>query len=295
MHPKLVSASLFAFLAAASIRGAENPEAILERREIAALPKVPSRATILKDAGTDSAKIGQWVHTVIEAKEKKANVELEDLKKKVRAEEDVRYAAERERRRRQEKYDQSFGGAVGGAAQKEKRAPIHMKLDFQVLEIDAYRAISETERQLQAVANEIAQNLSSLDHDGDGKLTENEYRDAAAIVVSTKRLFQSMDANGDGMISDDEIESARKLPQNMSAAIRAGREGASAPNFKIKPFDADSNGVLDVDERKALASAFVEISVKLGQEADFYKTVADNLAKAREIVAAKFADIEVAP
>ena len=98
-----------------------------------------------------------------------------------------------------------------------------------------------------------------------------------------------------GMISDEELDAARKVPANLSAAIRAGREGTSAPNFKIKPYDADNNGVLDVDERKALATSFVEISVRLGQDADFYKTVADNLAKAREIVAAKFSDIEVAP
>ena len=118
MYCKALFASLSVFLLAAFVRGAENPEAILERREIASLPKVPSRDTIMKDAGSDTAKIGQWVRSVIEAKEKKANVELEQLKKTARAEEDARLTAERERRRRQEKYDQSFGGAVGGSSQK---------------------------------------------------------------------------------------------------------------------------------------------------------------------------------
>lgn len=272
--------------------GAESDA--IEHKEALGLPKVPSRAAIMKEGETSSVKLAEWIRQFIEAKEKKANVELETLKKNVRAEEEARLAAEKERRRRQDKYDASWG-TVGAAAGNGKRGNVRLKLQFQVVEIDTYRTLAETSRYLQAAASEIAQSLSGLDRDGDGKLGGDEYRDAASVAVSSKALFQPIDANADGLITEEEIDAARRVPPNTSAAIRAGRQGASAPNFKIKPFDADGNGVLDVDERKAFSTALVELAVRLGHDTDFYRSVADNLSKAREIVAVKFADVEVAP
>jgi Ca2+-binding EF-hand superfamily protein len=289
-----LSGVILAALVSFTVTCAEEPEAIVEKKEMPVLPKVPVRSAILKDGENESATISNWVKAFMEGKEKKANIELEELKKNARAQEETRAAAEKERKRRQDKYDQNFG-TVGASASSTRRAPLRMKLDFQVLEIDTFRAISETQRAMQGLANDIAKNLTSLDRDGDGKLKDDEYREAGAIVVATRRMFSSIDANSDGFISEEELDLARKLPPNMSAAIRAGKPGAAAANFKIKPFDKDGDGVLDVDERKALASAFVDLSVKLGQEADFYKAVSDNLAKAREIVAGKFAEVEVGP
>jgi len=268
-------------------------ESAIEHKESLGLPKVPSRAAIQKDGESDT-KIALWIQSFIEAKEKKANTELETLKKNVRAEEEARITAEKERRRRQDKFDQSWG-TVGAGSSNGKRANLRLKLNFQIVEIETYRTLADTDRALQGVANEIAQGLSGLDRDGDGKLSADEYRDAGAVVVSTLRLFQNIDANADGMITEEELDSARRVPPNIAAAIRMGRDGASVANFKIKPFDADGNGVLDVDERKALTTAFVELAVRLGHDADFYKSIADSLSKAREIVAAKFADVEVAP
>lgn len=286
------AALLILSFSTALVFGADEEPAI-EHKESLGLPKVPSRAAIAKD-GEGAAKISLWIQNFIDAKEKKAYAELETLKKNARAEEETRLAAEKERRRRQDKYDQSWG-TVGASEKNGKRANLRLKLQFQIVEIDTYRNLADTNRALQAVANDIAQGLSGIDRDGDGKLSGDEYRDAASIVVSTRRLFQAIDGNNDGMITEEELETARRVPPNLSAAIRAGREGASVANFKIKPYDVDGNGVLDVDERKALTTAFVELAVRLGSDADFYKSIADNLSKAREIVAAKFADVEVTP
>jgi len=268
--------------------------------DVRLLPKVPSRVAILKgletgDPDKEGDKIGEWVMGLIAAKEKRANTELEAIKKRLRSEESARQAAERDRQRRADKYDETWGALGTKTSSGGSGGATHIKLDFQVPEIETYRVAMAVCRVREALANDVVETLPRLDRNGDGRLTENEYRDAGAILTATSRLFQKLDANDDGILNEAEIEAARELPRNATAAIRTGRPTAESAGFKIKPYDADSDGVLDVNERKALTMAYVDVALRAGQEAAFYQRVIEALATAREVVAGKFADIEVTP
>jgi hypothetical protein len=279
---------------AVSVR-AEEPR---KEAELRALPKVTARSVILKDidakdAEKESTRTRVFVQELIAEKEKKANLELVTLLKKIKDDEDAKAAAEKERRRREQNYEGSWGALVGRSSSKNQRGNLRVKLDFQVLEIDTYRQAAEVSKRMETLANEIVDTLPKLDRDGDGKLTVEEYREAGAILSATSKLFQGLDGHADGSISESDIENARTIPASASAASKAGRAAAEATGFKIKTYDADSDGILDVTERKALTMAYVDAALRWGQEAGFYTRLADNLAVARQVVAAKFASIDV--
>jgi len=266
----------------------------------AAFPKVPSRALILKDnkdGDAEGKRVSDWVQTFIEAKEKKARAELEVMRVKLKQESVEREGAEKERRRREDRQNQRWGTLGGKALPSENRKnDVRMMLDFLVPEVETYRATSDVYRFHQALCNDIVEALSKLDRDGDGRLTVDEYRDVAAILASTIRLFQNFDKNNDGMLSEGEVEGMQNIPANAAAAIRLGRPSDSvAETIKIKAWDTDGNGELDVTERKALSMSFVNQSLRAGENAAFYKNVADKLASARDVVAAKFAGLEILP
>jgi len=291
------SAATFLFVIAVCAGAAEGENASTpEPREALVLPKVATRDTIIKPGQpVDPTKLNEWAARIIEGKVKRANVELEGLKKKTLAEEDVRVASERERQRRQEKYNQNWGNIGPSGGSVTKRGGVRMRLDFQVPEIETLRAIVDTLNLQQYLATDVAQTLSMLDKDGDGKLAGEEYRDAGAITATCGRLLVKLDANGDDFINEEEIVLGRRIPASASNAVRSGRDVASVAGYRIKIFDADTNGVLDVNERKAMGMAFVDLSIRFGQDAAFYKLAQESLAHAREPVAAKFADIEIAP
>jgi hypothetical protein len=281
----------FVFVLALTARAEELDAESARTAQVPVLPKVPSRAIIAKQAGADDQKpINEWVQKLIDGKEKRAQTELEAYKKQFIAEERRRQMEERDRERRQERLE------IGGAPiKREANAPIHIKMEFQVPEITAYRAIADTLRAHQEISNAVAQTLAKLDRDGDGKLSAEEYREAGAILASTLRIFQPLDSNADGLITEAEIDAAREVPRNIPDAIKAGKAAVDASNFRIKTYDANGDGVLDVDERKALVMAYVDASLRAGQDAAFYNKVADTLTTSREMVAAKFADVEITP
>ena len=256
------------------------------------MPKVPSRGAILKPSESESNAIGTFVRNFIAAKEKKADAELDVYKKTVLEEERVRQADERNRLRRQERND--LLNNTPGVTSRE-RGPIRIQLDFQVPEIAIYQLAAELCRSQQKLANDVVDALSRMDRDNDGKLSNEEYKEASALVVSTRIVQQKLDIDNDGMISEEELDALRKMPASVTAAIGAGREATSALTFKLKGYDTDGNNVLDVDERKRMVMSFVEATLRAEQEAQFYKSVADNLATARTIVAEKFADVLIAP
>jgi hypothetical protein len=277
------------------VRGEDAPA----KANLKAMPKIAARAAILKDVDTKDAekvseRIRQFTQELMDAKEKAAKVELDALMKKMKEEDDARAAAERERRRRQENYDGSWG-TLGKRASTERKAPVRVKLDFQVAEISTCRAVAEILRQHCALSKDIVEALPKLDHDGDGRLAVEEYRDAGAIVNVTARLFLSLDANGDGFITENELESARAVPANAAAAVKAGRPTSETLSYKLKEFDTDNDGVLDVNERKTMAMAYVDVSLRTEQEAAFYSRMADVLSTARQIVATKYENIEMNP
>jgi hypothetical protein len=89
------------------------------------------------------------------------------------------------------------------------------------------------------------------------------------------------------------------LPPTAAAALRAGRAATvadvSARSLRIGAFDKNGDGELDVDERKALTTRYVDASVRDAQEAVFYTMVSDGLSAARETVAGRFTNVEVTP
>jgi hypothetical protein len=301
-HPAcllLAAFSLFPFLAFA----AENEESAKKDADTVALrglPRVPTRATLLKGLGTHDADaeaeaLRRWARELILAKEKKAQSELETITKKVRAEERARLAAETERQRRQEKYDETWGNFWVRSTRAGTPAPAHLKLDFLVPEIETYRLAAEVCRARAALAGDILAQLSRLAGNAQGALTDEAYMSAGAIWLGCSGLFQNLDYPEDGYLTEAKLEAARDLPRNARAALGAGRSGAEASGFRIQPYDVKGAGTLDVEARKAMTMAYVEIALRSAAEAEFYKNAADLLAALRQSAAARFSDVEIAP
>ena len=280
----------------------EEAEAIQDQRmqELLAqmaLPRIPTRDFLLKGTDgkddTEATKSGQWVSEFIAKKKVKADAEVDELKKKFLEQDAARLAKEKERARRLAKlgnYDELE------VSRKESRpSAVHVKLEFQVPEIETCRRAMDVCKQRKALADDIVETLSHIDRNNDGKLTAEEYSDACAIVIASAKLFQQIDANNDGLLSEAEIDAAKQIPRDAAEARVQGHQGAIIPNTRIKTFDVNGDGVLDAEERKVMSMAFVEIAINSQKEADFYRKLADSLTVSREIVAIKFADLVLSP
>jgi len=262
----------------------------------AALPqmaRVSTRAAILKDNPNEAKRVPEWIATFMEAKERKAALELDVIRKTVQAEEGKRMEDERERRRREENYKRSIGEYV--STKKDDKGSSRIKLDFQVPEIETYRVATDVCLQYKALSDSLADFLSRLDRDGDGKLGGDDYTDAGAATSGSSKVLQPIDANADGLLSEDELDASKKLPRNAATALRAGRAITQVPAYKIKTFDKDANGELSTDEYKSMVMTYVEASLRLESDAAFYKQLADSLVQARAVSAARYAELEVAP
>ncbi|HLX64294.1 MAG TPA: EF-hand domain-containing protein [Planctomycetota bacterium] len=262
---------------------------------LTALPKVPTLATIVGD-GNPKTQPDKWIADLIKKKEIKARVEIVMIKQKFLAEQDAKDAEERERIRRRQMYDKALGTLfdttpVQGEAKKKTMT---MKLDFQVTEMEVYRRLIDALKIRGALASDVVETLTRLDRDNDGKLTGEEYRDAACIFNATQRLFSAVDNDGDGYLTVAEIEAAKTLPANGAAALAEGiKNAANSDTFMIKGFDANKDGVLSIEERKALSSAYLEISLKAAQEVAAYQKLLDDLSTARQAAAAKFENLTI--
>jgi hypothetical protein len=132
-----------------------------------------------------------------------------------------------------------------------------------------------------------------MDRNNDGRLSGDEYRDAAALILATRRAFERLDANRDDVLSASELDLGR-LPKSAAAALQAGKLALGTEPVEL-PTDANKDGVLDVAERKALTMNYVEIARLAGEDAAFYADLAARLSALREAAEARFADIEVTP
>lgn len=290
---RLIAMAVFIVILSSAVLAAS------EEKSVIALPKVPSRATIVKDlknGESESKRVSDWVQVFIEAKEKKARAELEVLREKYKLEEATREYAEKERKRREERQNQRWGSLGPKTVSADRKSGVRLKVDFVVPEVETYRIASDIYRTHQALCNDIVEVLSKLDRDADGRLTVEEYRDVAALVNSSGRIFLSMDKNNDGMITEGEIEQMLNVPANAAAALRLGRPAeGEAEVTRIKVWDADNDGELNVNERKALSMNFVTQSLRATENAAFYRNVADTLSAARNLVATKFSELEILP
>ena len=276
---------------------AEEPDAPTRADEAAlqALPKVPTMATIVGD-GVPKAQVSKYVQELIKKKETKARVEIVLLKQKLIAEQETTDVAEKERIRRKILYDKAHGTLFDTQPVTEKkRKTIRMKLEFQVPEIEVYTRLVNLYKSRAALAADVVDALTKLDRDNDGKLTADEYRDAAHIFLATQRLFLTIDSDNDGQITIAEIDAAKAMPASASAALAEGavsKEAAGGPVI-IAGFDADKDGVLTIAERKALSSAYLEAELKAQQEADAYQRLLDELITSRQVTAAKFENLTI--
>jgi hypothetical protein len=280
----------------------DDAEAIQDKRvqEIlaqAAIPRIPTRDSLLKGTDgkdeTEVTKSGDWVAEFIAKKKSKADAEVDELRKKVQEEDATRVAKEKERQRRLSKVS-NYDDLVP-VRRESKPVAIHVKLDFQVPEIETCRRAAEVCKQRKALADDIIDLLSQLDRNNDGRLSTDEYVDACAIVISSAKLFQQVDANDDGQLSEAEIENAKLLPKDAAEARVQGHAAALVPNTHVKAYDVNNDSILEAEERKTLSMAYVEISIRAQKEADFYRRLADSLTVSREIVAIRFADMVIAP
>jgi Ca2+-binding EF-hand superfamily protein len=258
------------------------------------LVRVQSREAILKDATDEGKRTTDWIASFMEAKERKARLELDVIRKTVQAQEMKRLEEERERRRRDDDYRRSIGEYVPPRKDSDTAART-IKLDFQVPEITTYETVSTVYEKHKELADSVTAYLSKLDRDGDGKLTGEDYADAGATVLGVAKLLQPVDSNGDGYLTQRELETAFEIPRNAVSARRDGREVSQTSDFRIKQFDKDNNGELSTQEYKSMVMTYVEAGRRAATSAAFYKQAATALSQARVVSAARFADLDVAP
>lgn len=93
--------------------------------------------------------------------------------------------------------------------------------------------------------------LARMDRNGDGKVSEEEFRNAMM------RRFAAADANRDGVLSDDEVPTHSVVVQNSeSGGGQVKLEDYSASLKTVfDRYDADRDGQLAGDELEKLAQA----------------------------------------
>lgn len=285
----------FLVLICACLR-AEDSEIAKPANESQALPKVPTLATVAGDGSVKNAS-SKWVQELMTKKETKARVEIVLLKQKLIAEQETKDVEEKDRARRKQLYDKALGTLFDAqAAGETKTRTIRMKLEFQVPEIEMYRRLVDVYKARSTLATSVVEAITKLERDNDGKTTPESYRDAAYIFIATQRLFLSVDNDGDGYIALSEIDAAKELPASAAAAMTAGANSKDATTggaLIIKGFDVDKDGVLNISERKALSSAYLQASLKSQQDADAYQKLLDELITARQSTAAKFENLTI--
>src|ERR1017187_6282396 len=109
----LLIAAIAALLCAPYGHAEDDPDAPVQPADetlLQALPKVPT----LEKIGSSPKQVGAWVQELMQKKEIKARVEVVLLKQRILEEQREALAADKERVRREERYNASFGGPLRG-------------------------------------------------------------------------------------------------------------------------------------------------------------------------------------
>ena len=116
----------------------------------------------------------------------------------------------------------------------------HAPMTFETLDVDGSGEIDASD--LEALR---ADRFASLDADGDGAVTEEEFVAQAQQEAAERaaQMFARMDADGDGILSRDALE---------------GRGGRGLSERFLMRADADDSGGVSVEEFEALKSRMAE-------------------------------------
>ena len=104
------------------------------------------------------------------------------------------------------------------------------------------------EQQRQRMTNNINvnDNLQSMDDNGDGKISAEEFAQACNIsLLEAKNIIKQYDANGDGMLDPQEFEDLKQQILKQQREMMTDKLGANDDHSGI---DADGDGKLDASE-----------------------------------------------
>ena len=90
--------------------------------------------------------------------------------------------------------------------------------------------------------------VKQFDKDGDGKLSEEERKEARAAMEKRReagkaKMLERFDADGDGKLSDEERNKMKETMEAKRKEIHAAM---------LEKFDANGNGKIDQDEREGV-------------------------------------------
>lgn len=253
---------------------------------------VPAASALRSTIELDRKKVEDNANTYVAAHEKAVKAIFEIQKKNVEEQLLKEEEERQEKIRRQKRYKEQKGDT---STQSEDEGPrsVVLRVDFVVPELTTYRRAAAGCRKRAELARAVVQILPDLDRNKDGNLTDDEYRDAGAIIRTTERLLRGMDSDKDGQISIIELDSTNTLPRNAIAAARAGASLVNGKDFLIAKYDADKDGTLDVSERKALSVEYSNAALAYTAEAADYDKVADEIEARQKMSADKFQHMEV--
>ncbi|MCW8132563.1 MAG: hypothetical protein KIS92_19600 [Planctomycetota bacterium] len=253
---------------------------------------VPSAASLRSTIELDRKKLEENALSYVAAHEKTVMAQFEVQKKKVEEQLAKEEEERQEKIRRMKRYKEQKGDTAT-LSEDEGPKSVLLRVDFLVPELTMYQRAAAGCRKRADLARSVVQILPDLDRNKDGNLTDDEYRDAGAIVRATERLLRGLDSDHDGQISTIELESTATLPRSALAAARAGASMVTGKDFRIAKYDVDKDGVLDVSERKALSVAYSNAALSYTSEAGDYDKVAEEIEARQRIAAVKFQHLEV--
>jgi hypothetical protein len=291
---RVLLASAFA-LGAAWIVPAEEPVAIRADLE------VPGHGKLDPDNLYERRIIDEYCRNLIEAREAYAEKQVALQKEKLIAEAKSEDARRKEEDRRRALYEKHFGTPPAQTnpdkkpeePKEEKKASVRVRVTFTVPEALLYQAAAKTCRDRKVFCEAVLDYLARLDPSNTGKIAEDDYKIAGALLMDAAKFLRSLD-NG-GSLTIGLLGELDEVPLDPAAIVKANLRIVNSKHFTINSFDDNHDGVLDSAERKRMSLAFSTMARQYGQEAAFYQSISDGLTVRAKVVAARMDNIELMP